>query len=128
VEFVDMLAAYRRSGGLASGEEVLHRSQRCRSPAAASEPRQRTLICFQWAQKFWLPWFQFDRVDMSLRPGLVEVIAELAPEVDGWGTALWFARPNRWIANARPVDVIDECLPSVLAAARADRPGNARAA
>ena len=58
---------------------------------------------------------------MTVRPGPAKVIGELAPHFDGWELALWFARPNLWIADARPVDLIDECLASVLGAARADR-------
>jgi hypothetical protein len=68
-----------------------------------------------------LPWFHFDPADMSMRPGPATIIAELSPVFDGWEIATWFARPNLWIANARPIDLIDECLSSVLGAARADR-------
>jgi hypothetical protein len=119
--FVMMLRAFRRSGGLAREAEVIDRSQACNSPGWRVDCLTGAIICFEWEQRFWLPWFQFDPADMSLRPGPARVIAELAPVFDGWGIATWFAQPNLWLANARPVDLIDECLASVLGAARADR-------
>jgi len=119
--FVEMLRAFRRSGGLAREAEVLDRSRACDSPGWRVDSITGTIICFEWEQHFWLPWFQFDPADMSLRPGPANVIAELSPVFDGWAMAAWFAQPNLWIGNARPVDLIDECLASVLGAARADR-------
>jgi hypothetical protein len=120
-QFVDMLRAFRRSGGLAREAEILDRSQACESPGWRMESVGGALVCFEWEHRYWLPWFQFDPADMTLRPGPARVIAELAPIFDGWDLAMWFARPNLWIANARPVDLIDDCLASVLGAARADR-------
>jgi hypothetical protein len=55
------------------------------------------------------------------RPGPAGVIAELSPIFDGWELASWFAKPNLWIADAKPIDLVDECLGAVLGAARADR-------
>lgn len=92
--FVDMLRAYRRSGGLAREAEVLGRAAECRSPGWRVGSTRDTIICFEWEQRFWLPWFQFDPADMSLRPGPARVIAELSPILDGWGLASWFARPG----------------------------------
>jgi hypothetical protein len=119
--FVEMLCAFRRSGGLARESEV-HQLNRvwtagCSHEASLSGP----IVCFEWGQRLWLPWFQFDPVDMSLRPGPSKVISELSTTFDGWDLAVWFAKPNMWIGNARPIDLIDESLPCVLGAARADR-------
>lgn len=119
--FVEMLRAFRRSGGLAREAEVLDRIRACQSPGWRLESIDGAIICFEWGHRYWLPWFQFDPADMSSRPGPAKVVAELATVFDGWGLARWFAQPNLWIGNARPVDLIDECLPSVLGAARADR-------
>lgn len=119
--FVEMLRAYRRSGGLAREAEILDRSAECRSPGWRVDSTNGTIICFEWAQRFWLPWFQFDPADMSLRPGPARVIAELSPIFDGWEMASWFAKTNLWIADAKPIDLVDECLAAVLGAARADR-------
>ena len=119
--FVDMLRAFRRSGGLAREAEVLDRSQACSTPGWRVDSANGSLICFEWGQRFWLPWFQFDPSDMSLRPGPGKVIAELSAVFDGWEMASWFVRPNLWVGDAKPIDLIDDCLASVLGAARADR-------
>jgi hypothetical protein len=119
--FVEMLRAFRRTGGLAREAEVIDRTQACNSPGWRVDSVSGTIICFEWGQRFWLPWFQFDPADMSLRPGPGKVIAELSPAFDGWEIATWFARPNLWVGDARPIDLIDECLHAVLGAARADK-------
>lgn len=120
-QFVEMLRAFRRSGGLAREAEIIQQQQTCRSSGRRGEDRPGPVICFEWGQRFWLPWFQFNRADMSLRPGPAKVLAELTPVFDGWAIALWFAQPNLWIGEQRPIDLIDHCLVSVLGAARADR-------
>jgi uncharacterized protein (DUF2384 family) len=79
------------------------------------------MVWFEWGAQLWVPWFQFDRSDMTLRRGPAEVIAELEPVFGGWELASWFARPNLWIADQRPIDLIDVSHVSVLGAARADR-------
>jgi hypothetical protein len=119
--FVEMLRAFRRSGGLAREPEVLDRIEACSSPRWRPDGLGGTVVCFEWGRHLWLPWFQFDPADMSLRPGPASVIAELSPLFDGWRMARWFAQPNMWIGDARPIDMIDECMASVLGAARADR-------
>src|SRR4051812_5151402 len=80
-EFVHMLTVYRRSGGLASAAEVLSRSPAHRPRVMTNGRAQRNSICFQWEQKFWLPWFQFDPACMAVRAGPAEVIAELASKL-----------------------------------------------
>ncbi len=120
-KFVDMMRAFRRSGGLAREQEVLDRIESCNSPCWRPDHLGGTIVCFEWERNLWLPWFQFDPADMSLRPGPASVIAELSAVFDGWRMATWFAEPNLWIGDARPIDLIDDCVASVLGAARADR-------
>ena len=90
----------------------------CSGDAHASDP---PAICFEWASTLWLPWFQFDRKTLHLRAGPASVISELSPAFDGWELAVWFAQPNLWLGNSRPIDLIDASLSHVLGAARADR-------
>lgn len=115
--FVDMLRAYRRSGCLASEAEVLGRTTECRALGWRVDSTCGTIICFEWEQRFWLPWFQLDPADMSLRPGPARVTAELAPILDGWAMATWFAKPNPRLGDALSIDLIDDCLASVIGAA-----------
>lgn len=76
---------------------------------------------FDWQCACWLPMFQFDLRDLSIRPEAQQVRADLDPALDGWQQATWFARPNGWLVGRRPVDLLSTSLPAVLAAARADR-------
>jgi hypothetical protein len=119
--FIDMLRAFRQSGGLARDQDVLEWLSGCGGSAHAKAEDPAALICFEWTGKLWLPWFQFDRECGGLLPGPASVISELAPVFDGWGMASWFAQPNLWLGNGRPIDLLDVSLPHVLGAARADR-------
>lgn len=78
-------------------------------------------ICFEWGNELWFPAFQFNPLDMTLRPGAAQVVAELGSVFDGWELAGWFVEPSVWLGNARPVDLISTDAESVLGAARADR-------
>jgi hypothetical protein len=120
-QFAEMLRAFRRSGGLAREFDVLDRIEACNSQRWRPDRLGGTLVSFEWERNLWLPWFQFDPADMSLRPGPASVIAELSGVFDGWRMAMWFAEPNLWIGDARPIDLIDECVASVLGASRSDR-------
>ena len=64
--------------------------------------------------------FQFTE-DLALKPGLKEVLAELASEYDGQRLAAWFVEPNGWLEEARPIDTLATDPAEVLQAARADR-------
>ena len=76
---------------------------------------------FDWNNTFWIPMFQFDLSDLSVKPAPQRVRAELAHAFDGWSLAAWFAEPNAWLNHRRPVDLLDSKLWEVLEAARADR-------
>ena len=119
--FIEMLRAYRRSGGIAREVEVLRKWPRRSALTSGPDLFCAPVICFEWAGVFWLPRFQFAGEDLDPRPGPAQVVSELASVFDGWEMALWFSLPNLWIGDARPIDLLDECFASVLGAARADR-------
>ena len=79
------------------------------------------VFSFHWHDSAWVPMFQFDPATLARRPAAAQVLAELAESLDGWDLAGWFARPNDWLAQQRPLDLLDRALPEVLQAARADR-------
>jgi hypothetical protein len=119
VAFVEMLRAFRSSGGLARAQDIQDRD-RCGGvvvPFVCGE----TPISFEWNGQLWLPWFQFVPNGFKVRPEPARVIRELATVFDGWDMANWFAQPNLWLANARPVHLLDRSLSDVIGAARADR-------
>ena len=123
-QFIAMLDAYRGNGGLARAQEVVALFKRCRGADGArlaSQIVRRKVICFEWESNLWLPLFQFNRVDMTLRPGLSQVLTELTAVYDPWELALWFAQPNPWLSERTPADMLGSDLCGVLRAARADQ-------
>ena len=124
MQHMAMIDAYRRSGGLLSGDEVAL-LLRAHSPQPLSLVARwivtRRVVSYMWQSQTLVPMFQFDRSDMALRRGVSEVVDELADTFDDWKLAAWFAEPNSWLAGAAPVDLIDTDQPAVRQAARADR-------
>jgi hypothetical protein len=123
-QFVEMLYAYRNSGGLARASEILALFKRCGAPGVAALARwivSRELICFEWQAQTWLPLFQFNRRDLTPDPRLRPVFAELTEVYDHWELATWFALPNPWLAQRVPVDTLLCDHGAVLDAARAQR-------
>lgn len=117
-QFVHMLRAFRRHGGMAREPEAI----RVRIAAGLDAmTAARSAVRFDWANAEWLPWFQFDPKSGFLHPGVSLVVSELAPAFDGWHTALWFAQPNSWLDGSAPVDVFQDAPEAVHQAARADR-------
>ena len=122
--FVAMLTAYRATGGTARGDDLarmLEDHHRGDFVSLARLVVTGVVFGFEWRHTFWVPMFQFDLRDLSIRPGLPLVLAELRPQFDGWTLAAWFAQPNSWLDDRRPVDLLDSDLSEVLQAARADR-------
>jgi len=123
-QHLQMVQAYRRTGGLLSTDEVVPLLRRRTAQPISVLARwivARNVVSFVWQSQTLLPLFQFDLSDMSLRCGTAAVVGELSGAFDDWDLATWFARPNSWLRDAAPVDVIDTDQPAVLQAARADR-------
>ena len=126
-QFMSMLKAYRSTGGLVRTAEMLALLQSAGRTELASITTMgrwiaaRQVICFDWQSQSWLPFFQFDRVELTPLPVLAEVYAELSGICDAWALAVWFARPKASLANRPPVDALAYNFPAVLQAARTDR-------
>ena len=123
-DFDAMRTAYRASGGLVRRDalaRVLHGCDGAHDATLGKLLVTHDVFSFEWRQAHWIPLFQFDLRDMSIKPRPRRVVAELAEVFDGWALALWFSHPNHWLRNRRPVVVLDSSLTSVLGAARADR-------
>jgi len=122
--FAALCAAYRSSGGIERGDDLarlLEEHQLGNFVSLARLIVTRELFCFEWRDAFWVPMFQFELRDLSIRPGPQRVLAELVSRFDGWSLATWFAKPNAWLDERRPLDLLDENLALVLQAAHADR-------
>lgn len=122
--FLGLRDAFGCHGGLACGHEVADRLHRLHGTDIVSLARRiaaRELICFGWQGELWLPRLQFDPVDMSLRPALAKVAAELASAFDAWELCCWLAAPHASLDDLAPLDVLPHDADEVLQAARMDR-------
>lgn len=122
--FAAMCKAFRPSGGMARGEDLAHTMAAHRQGDYASLARQivdRDVLSFEWEASYWLPMFQFDLHDLSVRRDLLPLIWELQNDCDGWALATWFARAHADLGGQAPVELLDTELAAVLVAARAGR-------
>ncbi len=123
-DFVAMRAAYRSTGGIARGDDLarlLEDLQRGDVSTLARLIAAGEVFGFDWHGSFWVPMFQFELRDLSVKPAARQVQKELAQVFDGWTIAVWFAQRNSWLNERKPVDLLDTELRAVLHAARADR-------
>jgi hypothetical protein len=117
-------AAYRASGGLPSGDELarLLQDHRCGELLTlAGLLGVGEVFGFDGQGSFWLPMFQFELHDLSIRRELRPGPAELAPVFHGLALAIWFAQPSCWLHGCRPMDLLTDDQSEVLRAARTDR-------
>jgi len=123
-QFHDVIEAYHRSGGVATGNEVAALVRPHRDQAVSTVARwivARDVLSFDWRMQPLVPLFQFDLARMLPRKCVSEVLAELVDVFDNWDLARWFAEPNAWLGDRAPADLITACPHDVLDAARADR-------
>lgn len=122
-EFAMLQAAYRSTGGIAHGDDLARLL--ADHPCGDFVSLARLIISgeifgFERHETFWVPMFQFDLRDLSIRGVLQKVFDSLPAKIDGWILAVWFAQRNHGLNHSRPVDLLDSNLPAVMEAARAD--------
>ena len=125
-DFAALREAYRATGGIARGDDLARMLNDRHSGDFVSLAMlilAREVFAFQWQQTFWVPMFQFELRDLSVKSNANahQVLSELVDQFDGWALAVWFAQPNPWLHGARPVDLLNSNLAEVLEAARTDR-------
>jgi hypothetical protein len=119
-----VLDAYRRTGGLASGEELTFLLRRHTSQPISTVARwivERRVVRLGLRGEHLVPMFQFDRASMRVRRRVSAVLGEFDGTFEDWELASWFALPNTWLGDEAPVDVLPRDPHAVLQAARADR-------
>ncbi len=122
--FDNMIDIYKNTGGTARADDLallLEERQRGDFVSLAKRLVSRDIFSFKFRNHFWIPMFQFDARDMSVKKEVRRVVNELQTVLDSWTLALWFTEPNAWLNEERPVEHIARHYPDVLAAARADR-------
>ena len=122
--FAALLAAFRATGGTARGDDVARLLEDHRIGDFISLARLiagADVFGFEWRKTLWIPMFQFELRDLSVKPEAQHVLKALGGGFEGWTCAAWFARPNAWLNHRAPVDLVDTHLEEVLEAARTDR-------
>lgn len=121
VQFLDLLAAYRRSGGLATGSEIAARRPGVGLAELARFIARRELISLDWGGHRWLPVFQFEDGDVTVRESVSALVEELSVALDDWELTQWFVDPNSWLNGATPLQLVHDDFARVHDAARALR-------
>lgn len=122
--FAAMQSALKSSGGLLHADDLVCRWRDRRRGDYVSLARMIAVgeVCsFEWQRGQWLPVFQFDPHDYSVKQPVRMVQAELGHALRGWTLAAWFAQPNAWLADQRPADLVHLRPLKVLKAACGDR-------
>ncbi len=119
--FIALLNAYRASGGLADGSEIAARQPLSGLSALGRAITARTVVSLDWAGQRWLPIFQFEPGDLTVRPPVRVLIEELSDVLDDWELADWFVEPNAWLGGAPPLRLVDTDFDRVHDTARALR-------
>ncbi len=122
--FDAMIGAYQTSGGTARADDfalLLEQKQKGNFVSVAKRIVSGDIFSFEWQNDFWIPMFQFNSEDMSIKQEARRVVHELTAVLDNWTLALWFTQPNAWLKGRRPVDMLERHFSEVLNAARADR-------
>jgi hypothetical protein len=123
-QFLEMDSAFGTRGGWISGDEMARRLRRQWSQpisVLANWVTKREIVNIAWHSAILIPVFQFGSQDLQIRPVVQAVLAELGSVFDDWEIAVWFAQPNAWLNQQRPLDLAASDDAAVIDAARADR-------
>ncbi len=119
-----MERGFRSTGGIVSGDDVARLLRRRSDQPLSMLARwivSREVVHFEWRSRTLLPLFQFELSTMRLGPEVTAIVRELEDVFDDWTMALWFAKPNTWLDDAAPAEVIYRDSRAVMNAARTDR-------
>ena len=122
--FDALCAAYQGFGGIARADDLARLMEDQRHAYFVSLEKLVALgvvFGFEWQQAFWVPMFQFEPRDLSVKRAPRQVLAELSSGFDGWKLATWLVRPCPTLNACPPIERLDADVPGVLSAIRADR-------
>ena len=120
-DFVAMLEAFRATGGTAPGkivDRLLQEHQDGNAVSLAKLIQTSQAFGFQWRDCLWIPMFQFDAKDLTLKVSAQRVRAVLPPLWSGWQVATWFATPNVRLGGHAPTEMLDLEVEAVIRAAQ----------
>ena len=123
-EFLQLSRAYALHGGLAAGEQVAWCMRREWDQPVSTLAKwivRREVVNLVWRSQILVPVFQFSGTNMQVRPVVRQLLAELRDVFDDWEITAWFAQPNAFLRDERPLDLINVDDAGLLQAARTDR-------
>jgi hypothetical protein len=121
--FLDMLGAFRLSGGLARGHEMASLLARRSGDNIGMLARWMVngeVVHFDWQHETWIPLFQFGGSTMAIRSGVGAVLDEFRDVLNPWEIGQWFACPCASLDGQKPADAMALNPDGVLHAARCD--------
>jgi hypothetical protein len=101
----EVVEAFRRTGGLVSGEELTLVLRRRTSQPISMLARwivERRVVSFGLRGEYLVPMFQFEGPTWPCGAASRPVLAELKGVFDDWDLATWFALPNDWLGGHAP--------------------------
>lgn len=122
--FIGLYNAFRATGGMAGGAELANRLNVLGCGGYARLARcivSQQVFSFAWNGEFWVPLFQFDTSNWSVRSGLRPLLLELTAVSDGASIARWFVQPNHFLQGDAPLTRWQVTPTAVLEAARSER-------
>jgi hypothetical protein len=123
-QFLAMSRAFAGQGGWVSGDEMARRLRCLRNQPISVLARwivKREIVNIARHSRILIPVFQFSSHELQVRPVVRAVLAEFEGVFDDWEIAAWFAAPNVWLHEQRPLDLAARDDAAVIDAARADR-------
>ncbi len=119
-DFVVLLEAFRATGGTAPGEflsRLLEELNISNDVSLDNHIQMGNIFGFEWRGRIWIPMFQFDTEDLSLKVEAQLVRSALPASWGGWVLASWFAAPQPSLNNHCPADMLDIDFDAVMRAA-----------
>lgn len=119
--FITLLEAFRATGGTAPAPILAHLLDQHQASTVVSLAKlvySGKNFCFQWRGNDWIPMFQFNSYDLTLKADAQQVRKDLPSSLMGWALAYWFATPNQCLDGQSPANVLDADVKSVLRAAQ----------
>jgi hypothetical protein len=108
-QYSTLVRGFAGTGGIKGGDEFAGLLRdRLAQPLStlARNIVERQFVAFWWRGETLLPMFQFAPSDMTLRPGVADVLSRLRDSLDEWELARWFATPKASLYGQAPADMI----------------------
>ena len=124
VQFLSLLAGFRRSGGLDRAHDVavwLEGSTGPKVGTLAKWMANNDVIHFDWQLRTWLPKFQFDMATRAPHVAVGLVLIELESRFEHRDVAQWFASPSAALDGRIPAEVLSTDPALVVDAARQEK-------